>query len=207
MRKSFFPINYDDPMNGIIKYMRGKKMMNYLSANESSCVKNDPFKPAYSLLEQSESNNFQLYANKKGEYFEIHFLNGSFVYLTGYGIMASTVNHAVPRNWEVSCMSTNPPTTLDNVAKNYDLCPYATSSITCKTNEKKAFECDTKFVKCTSVRFAATGFTAYAVNHYNIALSGIELFGYFISSGFRTFNCNYGVRICYVLIYCLVFLC
>ena len=176
MENKILPIDYNDPMNGIVKYFRTNNKIDFISVNATSYYTS--YKPASYLLQQQASNHFQLKNNKIGEYFEIHFLNGSAVSLTGYGFMAKINNCAPPRNWNVSCVSTNPPTLLANEVNNNNLCPEGSSSgcTACSSSKKKAYEVSNKNVYCTDIRFTTTGPNAYG-NIYYFALSGIELFG------------------------------
>ena len=133
-------------------------------------------------MQQESSSLFRLGENRIGEYFEVHFLKGSAVSLTGYGFMVQTSDCTVPRNWNVSCMSTNPPTLLANEVENNSLCPEGSSSgcTGCKSYKKKAYEVSKKNVYCTNVRFASTGPHAFSSVYY-FGLGGVELFGKIMS--------------------------
>ena len=173
------PIDTNDPMNGIIKYLRTKSKLNFISATESSYYPS--YNPASYLLQQETSSLFRINNNQIGEYFELHFLKGLAVSLIGYGFMGQTTDCTVPRNWNVSCMSTNPPTLLANEVENNNLCPEGSSSscTLCSSYKKKAYEVTKRNIYCTDVRFATTGPNAYTNNKkwYYFGLGGVELFG------------------------------
>ena len=176
MQTKVFPIDYSDPMNGIIKYLRTTGKLNFISATESSYYTS--YKPASYLLQHATSSLFRLGYDKVGEYFEVHFLKGLAVSLTGYGFMGQTRDCTVPRNWNVSCMSTNPPTLLANEVNNNNLCPEGSSStcVFCSSYKKKAYEVSKKNVYCTDIRFTTTGRNAKNIVYY-FGLGGVELFG------------------------------
>lgn len=167
-------------MNGIVKYNREKLNKRFLSTNETEYSTRQ--QPSSWLLNQNTSKHTILRPSNSEQYFEIHFLRNSFVYLTGYGFLSATNNYAVPRNWNVSCVSKKPRVILADAVNNKTLCPDATASKLCSPNDKKAFECKNTFIKCTNIRFSVTGLSA--ANSWNFALAGIELFGFFgIGSG------------------------
>ena len=181
MIKKDFPIDTSDPMNGLITYLTSNNLLNdSVSINASSTY--TPFFPGMTtvdtLLARNIDNYFQFGKNAIGEYFEVHLLKGTFITLTGYGFMATTKNWYKPRNWNVSCMSTNPPTLLGNEVNNDSLCQGYERDY-CPTNDKKAFDC-TELVNCSDIRFTTTG-PASGTSSYHFALAGIELFGYYYS--------------------------
>ena len=172
-----FSIDYNDPMNGIIKYLRTKNKSDYVSATESSYATS--LEPASYLLKHETTSHFRFGINQLGEYFEVHFLKGSFVSLIGYGILATTQNCNIQRNWNVSCMSTNPPILLANEINNDSLCPGAggPNCNDCTTNEKKLFDINKRNIKCSDIRFTTTGRSSYTSDRYWFSIAGIELFG------------------------------
>jgi len=181
MIKRDFPIDTNDPMNGLITYLTSNISLNSsVSINASSTYPPDSYGRATvdTLLTRNVNKFFHFGKSAIGEYFEVHLLNGTFITLTGYGFMATTKNWFKPRNWNVSCMSTNPPTLLGNEVNNDSLCQGYERDY-CPTNDKKAFDC-TKLVNCSDIRFAVTGYASGA-DVYWFALAGIELFGYYDS--------------------------
>ena len=211
MKTKVIPIDVDDPMNGVVKYLRTNGKFSFLSANQSSYILS--YKPASYLLLQETTSLFHIRNNSVGEYFEIHFLKKSFVSLTGYGFMGQNNTCAVPRNWNVSCMSTNPPTLLANETENNNLCPEGGSSscVGCTSYKKQAYEVSTKNVNCTDIRFATTGINAKdtfmrnAIYYNFFGLSGIELFGTFgIFLGTEKYAC---IRRIFFRIHCFIIFC
>jgi hypothetical protein len=177
MNKNYFPIDTNDPMNGIITYMKSNNVLNnYVSIYASAISSGTNRATVDTLFARNVNVYFQLGNNKIGEYFEIRLLNGSFITLTGYGFMSTTKNYFKPRNWNVSCVSTIPPTLLANEVNNDTLCKGYESDY-CPTNDKKAFY-STQHVECSNIRFTVTGYVSGA-SSYNIALAGVELFGWF----------------------------
>ena len=176
-----FPIDTNDPMNGLITYLTLNKLLNdSVSINASSTYTPDTYRATVdTLLTRNVNKYFQFGNNAKGEYFEVHLLKGTFITLTGYGFMATTKNWYKPRNWNVSCMSTNPPTLLGNEVNNDSLCQGYERDL-CPTNDKKAFDC-TKLIKCSDIRITTTGHVSGSTSYYRFALAGIELFGYYNS--------------------------
>ena len=204
MKTKVISIDYDDPMNGIIKYLRTNNKFEFVSATQSSYYS----KPASYLLQHETSGFFRLGNNAKGEYFEVHFLNGSAVSLTGYGFMGQTNDCTFPINWNVSCMSTNQPTLLANEVENTNLCPGGSSSTctACSSRKKKAYEVSTKNVYCTNVRFTTTGPNGYS-NVYYFALGGVELFGTIgnsIGNKKCTCFCRNSFRVRCVFVFCFI---
>lgn len=118
-------IDTKDPMNGLVTFLKGNNQLsNYLSIVASSTYCPDSDRTSVNtLFDRSTSSYFQISENNKvGDYFEIHFLKETYIGLTGYGFMSTTKNSRKPRNWNVSCMSTNPPTILANEVNNKTLC-------------------------------------------------------------------------------------
>ena len=171
------PIDTKDPMNGLVTFLKGEnKLSDYLSIEASSTFTNRA--AVSTLFDRSTSVFFQFGKNKVGEYFEIHFLKETFFGLTGYGFMSPSTNSFKPRNWNVSCMSTNPPTLLANEKDNKTLCSDVAEDKHCGRNDKQVFYCK-NLVKCSNIRFTVTGPVSGQTSNYNFALAGIELFGYF----------------------------
>lgn len=162
-----FPIDYANPMNGLIKYLRDNNKMQNISATTSSANI-----AASKLFEQSTSNVFQL-GSSHSNYFEIQFLNNSYMILEGYGFLARPTNCNAPRNCNVSCMSTNPETLSANEVNNDSLC---TEGKPCSSTCKVTYETIPNKVKCTNISFSVTGRTL-CNNGYQWTISGIELFG------------------------------
>ena len=179
MSSKEIPINTDDPMNGLVTYLkRNKQLSDYLSINASSTFTGYRKAKVTTLFERSNLSHFQFGKNQVGEYFEIHFLNETFIELTGYGFMSPEKNILKPRNWNVSCMSTNPPTILAAEVDNKTLCSDVPENSYCNKNDKKVFYCK-NIVKCSVIRFTETGPVSGQQTLYTFALAGIELFGYF----------------------------
>ena len=209
MKNKKFAIDYNDPMNGIIKYLRTNNKLNYISTTDNSYDDNNP---ASNLLQQETSSYFES-RNQIGAYFEIHF-NVSAVLLTGYGFMALKSSVAPPRNWNVSCMSTNPPTLLANEVENNLLCPEGSSStyVSCSSNKKISYEVSKKNIYCTDIRFTTTKRNAYMCcdwlePYYYFELTGVELFGSYVdylSNMKCTCFCRNVFRTRCVFIYCFV---
>ena len=148
--------------------MRTNGKFSFISASESFTIK----EPASYLLKQETSSYFGTRNEDVGDYFEIHLLNGYFVFLTGYGFMSTDQNNA-PRNWNVKCVSTKPQIILANVVNN--------DTLRARTIDKKAFECKNNLIKCTDIRFTSTG-PCSSSSLYNLILAGVELFGYLKSA-------------------------
>ena len=204
-----FPVNDNDPMDGIIKYLNDHNKASLITANETSYRSgSSDWKPASGLFDQNTPCTFK-FNNKIGEYFEIQFLKGSYVTLTGFGFLAGVRDCSVPRNWNVSCMSENTPKLLYEGKNDKGLCPSISGSKLCSSGTKKAFTTISNSVKCTRVRFTTTGPASYSTSCYYFALCGIELFGRFSAVGY--FNkatikynkvlCEYNIFI-YILIAC-----
>ena len=182
MTSKEIPIDTSDPMNGLVTYLkRNSKLSEYLSIEASSSYSGSPRAPVNTLFERIESQHFQFdfeKANRVGEYFEIQFLKEAYIGLTGYSFMSAKDNTWKPRNWNVSCMSTNPPTLLANEVNNKTLCSDVAENNFCYKNDKQVFYCK-NLVNCSNIRFTVTGPVSGQTSDYAFALSGIELFGYF----------------------------
>lgn len=173
------PIDTKDPMNGLVTFLKGEnKLSDYLSIEASSTYTDFYLCTQVSTLFDRSTSVFFQFKSKLGEYFEIHFLKQAFFGLTGYGFMSSATNTWKPRNWNVSCMSTNPPTLLANEKDNKTLCSDVEEDKSCNKNDKQVFCCK-NLVKCSDIRFTVTGPVSGDTSGYGFALAGIELFGYF----------------------------
>ena len=179
MSSKEIPIDTSDPMNGLVAYLKGNNQLSeYLSIEASSTFTDKYRVQVNTLFDRSTSVWFQNGNNKIGEYFEIHFLKGTYIWLTAYGFMSSNMNSWKPRNWNVSCMSTSTPTLLANEVNNRTLCNDVAEDSACNKNDNQVFYCK-NLVKCSSIRFTGTGPVSGDDSGYLFALAGIELFGYF----------------------------
>lgn len=176
-RDRYFPINRDDAMKGIIDDLNKKNKTRYIYPIASSTSTLNRRSDVSYIFKHETGKYFQFNNDLVGEYIELVFRDNLAVTLTGYGIMIDIYNIAYPRNWNISCMSTNPPTLLANAVNDKTLCKSATSKTGCSTYDKQAFECSNKVTKCRNIRLTVTGPSSYGDNWHCIAIVGLELFG------------------------------
>lgn len=168
-------------MNGLVTHLKKvNKIADFLLIYASSAFVRVDRSPVETLFDRNETRPFQFSNDKIGEFFEIHLLRNTFISLKGYGFMSPKDDSFKPRNWNVSCMSTNPPTLLANEVNNDALCQGKEKTI-CEFNDKKIFYTNI-YIKCSEIRFTTTGPVSGQTTRYQFSLSGIELFGHYYSS-------------------------
>ena len=198
------PINYDQPMNGLIKRLKLLNKLNIITTSQTSFASNDYNSDASVLLDQSETSSkcFKFGENRIGEYFEIH-LKNYVLNLAGYGFKATKANSNIPWNWNVLCSTINPPVILSSESNNQELCPGVSGSNFCPNEKEKAFSVDRK-MKCSDFRFTTTGRTSWGSDKYFFALKGIELFGTLSFCAKNTHEIKSNMLMNFVLIYQLI---
>ena len=169
-KRLIFPIDTNDPMNGIFSYLRKNNLLHLVYSYENSIFPGNS--KAIALIE----NNTKTWYTSTGninEYFELGILNYE-VFVNGYGMMANANDDNVQRNWIVSCTDTSVERVIAHEINNNVLCPGATGLTHCGFPDKKAFNV-TNPMKCNRIKYMNSGLDSN--NEHFISLSGFEIFG------------------------------
>lgn len=166
------PVNEEDPMNGVIEYLKKANKLSKIIVSQSSVNKN----MAIGLLNHDTSFQFASLPGF-GQYIEIGFSNAK-LYITGYGIMAYYNDDNIPRNWNISCIKEKGESIISQETNNQKLCPGKSGTARCGESDKKAFHAQNPQI-CSKIRYS-TG--ADSNNEFYIVMSGFELFGLLITN-------------------------
>ena len=100
MKSKFIPIDMNDPMNGLVTYLKKENKLNeYLSIKASSTLSSGSIRASVNtLFNRTNDPFFQFGENKIGEYFEINFLKQTFLH---YQRMDSWYRQLIHSNQEI----------------------------------------------------------------------------------------------------------
>ena len=118
-KRLIFPIDTNDPMNGIFSYLRKNNLLHLVYSYENSIFPGNS--KAIALIE----NNTKTWYTSTGninEYFELGILNYE-VFVNGYGMMANANDDNVQHNWIVSCTDTSVERVIAHEINNNDKKP------------------------------------------------------------------------------------
>lgn len=162
-----FPVNKEDPMNGIFRYLLNNNLTSLIAAGQ----KNLHLLTAFDLIYKNPENKFAT-TGTSSEYIEFN-ITGLNVYLKGYGIMSYYNDDNIPRNWKITCTD-NDEVEMTNEVSNNELCEGKNGYLVkCEITDKKAFFLQHP-MKCNRIRYYGYKDSS---NENFIVMSGFELFG------------------------------
>ena len=182
--KLHFPINWEDPMNGIFAFFREKGELGRNVMTYSSSLRYDS-SPVDDLF-QNNPNNFFVSNGKLYDSFEFSIVNYD-LYISGYGMMGYYNDDNAQRNWNLSCIKSYGVVTISEEINNPEMCDnISDESQKCGKSDKKAFQSQNP-MKCNRIRYTITGLDSSQYQTY-IVLSGFEIFGYLSHPSNQTLN-------------------
>ena len=148
--KISFPIDKEDPMNGIFTFFRERGELERNVMGFSQTMRSDSKQPLDLLLHKKET----FYVSKGNLYdnFEFSIVNYE-VFINGYALMAYYNDDNAQRNWNISCIKSTGIVTISEEKNNKEMCDGKTGvSQKCLVSDKKAFIAQNP-TKCNRIRY------------------------------------------------------